>query len=113
MYLLQFEFGFAVLLLSPVVCSIMAFIRSLQGEETPLTPKPRRVHCSSQVCNGYSYMKLQFGFRLNLIANMSISLILFVSIILYYKEVYFENFFCDFSRFLMWHFAIYCLQNAG
>ncbi|PPS13973.1 hypothetical protein GOBAR_AA06593 [Gossypium barbadense] len=37
-----FEFGFAVLLLSPVVCSIMAFIRSLQGEETPLTPKPRR-----------------------------------------------------------------------
>ncbi|KAE8705679.1 Calpain-type cysteine protease DEK1 [Hibiscus syriacus] len=38
----QFEFGFAVLLLSPVVCSIMAFIRSLQGEETPLTPKTRR-----------------------------------------------------------------------
>ncbi|XP_022729421.1 calpain-type cysteine protease DEK1 isoform X1 [Durio zibethinus] len=38
----QFEFGFAVLLLSPVVCSIMAFIRSLQGEETPMTPKPRR-----------------------------------------------------------------------
>ncbi|KAL2557118.1 Calpain-type cysteine protease DEK1 [Forsythia ovata] len=29
----QFEFGIAVLLLSPVVCSIMAFLRSLQSEE--------------------------------------------------------------------------------
>lgn len=74
-YLLQFEFGFAVLLLSPVVCSIMAFIRSLR-EETPITPKPRRVCCSSEVF----YMKLCFSLRLNLMASMSISLILFVNI---------------------------------
>ncbi|KAJ7955438.1 calpain-type cysteine protease DEK1 [Quillaja saponaria] len=36
----QFEFGFAVLLLSPVVCSIMAFLQSLQSEEMAMTSKP-------------------------------------------------------------------------
>uniref|UniRef100_A0A2P2KJ11 Calpain-type cysteine protease DEK1 n=1 Tax=Rhizophora mucronata TaxID=61149 RepID=A0A2P2KJ11_RHIMU len=36
----QFEFGFSVLLLSPVVCSIMAFLRSLQAEEMSMTSKP-------------------------------------------------------------------------
>ncbi|CAK9163182.1 unnamed protein product, partial [Ilex paraguariensis] len=40
----QFEFGFAVLLLSPVVCSIMAFLQSLQAEDMTLTSKPRKVH---------------------------------------------------------------------
>ncbi|XP_010257664.1 PREDICTED: calpain-type cysteine protease DEK1 [Nelumbo nucifera] len=38
----QFEFGFSVLLLSPVVCSIMAFLRSLQSEEMAMTSKPRK-----------------------------------------------------------------------
>ncbi|CAA2986457.1 calpain-type cysteine protease DEK1 [Olea europaea subsp. europaea] len=38
----QFEFGIAVLLLSPVVCSIMAFLRSLQSEELSMTSKPRK-----------------------------------------------------------------------
>ncbi|ESQ29931.1 hypothetical protein EUTSA_v10011175mg [Eutrema salsugineum] len=38
----QFEFGFSVLLLSPVVCSIMAFLRSLQVEEMALTSKSRK-----------------------------------------------------------------------
>ncbi|KAK6145065.1 hypothetical protein DH2020_021885 [Rehmannia glutinosa] len=36
----QFEFGIAVLLLSPVVWSIMAFLRSLQSEELSATSKP-------------------------------------------------------------------------
>lgn len=38
----QFEFGFSVLLLSPVVCSVMAFLRSLQVEEMALTSKSRK-----------------------------------------------------------------------
>ncbi|GER41238.1 calpain [Striga asiatica] len=38
----QFEFGIAVLLLSPVVWSIMAFLRTLQSEELSLTSKPRK-----------------------------------------------------------------------
>ena len=40
---LQFEFGLAVLLLSPVICSIMAFLRSLTAEEMSMTSKPRKV----------------------------------------------------------------------
>jgi hypothetical protein len=39
----QFEFGFSILLLSPVVCSIMAFIWSLCAEEMTMTSKPRKV----------------------------------------------------------------------
>lgn len=38
----QFEFGFSALLLSPVFCSIMAFIRSLQAEDMAMTSKPRK-----------------------------------------------------------------------
>ncbi|KAL8058113.1 hypothetical protein ABFS82_04G226000 [Erythranthe guttata] len=38
----QFEFGIAVLLLSPVVWSVMAFLRSLQSEELSMTSKPRK-----------------------------------------------------------------------
>ncbi|KAF8721457.1 hypothetical protein HU200_023077 [Digitaria exilis] len=38
----QFEFGFSILLLSPVVCSIMAFIWSLRAEEMTMTSKPRK-----------------------------------------------------------------------
>ncbi|KAI3924358.1 hypothetical protein MKW98_032559 [Papaver atlanticum] len=35
----QFEFGISVFLLSPVVCSIMAFLRSFQTEEMSMTSK--------------------------------------------------------------------------
>ncbi|XP_071726468.1 calpain-type cysteine protease DEK1 [Rutidosis leptorrhynchoides] len=38
----QFEFGCAVLLLSLVICSIMAFLRSLQAEDMVMTSKPRK-----------------------------------------------------------------------
>ncbi|KAJ3692452.1 hypothetical protein LUZ60_012802 [Juncus effusus] len=38
----QFEFGFSVLLLSPVVCSIMAFLWSLRAEDMAMTAKPRK-----------------------------------------------------------------------
>ncbi|KHN06483.1 Calpain clp-1 [Glycine soja] len=38
----QFEFGLAVLPLSPVICSIMAFLRSLTAEEMSMTSKPRK-----------------------------------------------------------------------
>lgn len=38
----QFEFGVTVLVLSPVVCSILAFLRSLQAEDMAMTSKPRK-----------------------------------------------------------------------
>ena len=42
-FMLQFELGIAVFLLSLVVCSIMTFLRSLQVEEMAMTSKPRKV----------------------------------------------------------------------
>ncbi|XP_047259321.1 calpain-type cysteine protease DEK1-like [Capsicum annuum] len=39
----QFEFGIAVLLLSPVVCSILVFLRSLQAGDLSMTSKPRKL----------------------------------------------------------------------
>ncbi|KAF3551194.1 hypothetical protein DY000_02010624, partial [Brassica cretica] len=45
----KFKFGFYVLLLSPVICSIMAFLRSLQVEEMALTSKSRKVWLVSLV----------------------------------------------------------------
>lgn len=38
----QFEFGFSALLLSPVTCSLLAFLRSLQAENMALTKKVRK-----------------------------------------------------------------------
>ncbi|XP_076889282.1 calpain-type cysteine protease DEK1-like [Bidens hawaiensis] len=38
----QFEFGCVVLLLSLVICSIMAFLRALQAEDMVMTSKPRK-----------------------------------------------------------------------
>ncbi|KAF3782219.1 Calpain-type cysteine protease [Nymphaea thermarum] len=38
----QFEFGFSVLLLSPVVCSVFAFLHSLQAEDMAMTSRPRK-----------------------------------------------------------------------
>ncbi|KAK8943955.1 hypothetical protein KSP40_PGU018953 [Platanthera guangdongensis] len=38
----QFEFGLSVLLLSPVVCSVLAFLWSLQAEDMAMTSKPRK-----------------------------------------------------------------------
>ncbi|XP_047260704.1 calpain-type cysteine protease DEK1-like [Capsicum annuum] len=46
----QFEFGIAVLLLSPVVCSILAFLRSLQAEDLSMTSKPRKVFTFLVLC---------------------------------------------------------------
>ncbi|CAN0887743.1 Calpain-type cysteine protease DEK1 [Linum grandiflorum] len=38
----QFAFGIAVVLLSPVVCSILAFLQSLRAEGMAMTSKPRK-----------------------------------------------------------------------
>ncbi|KAF3641545.1 hypothetical protein FXO37_22947 [Capsicum annuum] len=55
----QFEFGIAVLLLSPVVCSILAFLRSLQAEDLSMTSKPRKV----KLCHFISYLPGNLVFK--------------------------------------------------
>ncbi|PHT29277.1 Calpain-type cysteine protease DEK1 [Capsicum baccatum] len=55
----QFEFGIAVLLLSPVVCSILAFLWSLQAEDLAMTSKPRKV----KLCHFNSYLPGNLVFK--------------------------------------------------
>ncbi|KAH1115482.1 hypothetical protein J1N35_008860 [Gossypium stocksii] len=75
----QFEFGFAVLLLSPVVCSIMAFIRSLQGEETPLTPKPRRYGFVAWLLSTSVGLLLSFLSKSSVLLGLSLTVPLIVA----------------------------------
>ncbi|PHT97400.1 Calpain-type cysteine protease DEK1 [Capsicum chinense] len=55
-----FEFGIAVLLLSPVVCSILAFLRSLQDEDLSMTSKPRKVCCHLDLKERKVYPRYEF-----------------------------------------------------
>ena len=53
-FMLQFELGIAVFLLSLVVCSIMTFLRSLQVEEMAMTSKPCKVD-TIECCNFFIF----------------------------------------------------------
>lgn len=74
----QFEFGFAVLLLSPVVCSIMAFIRSLR-EETPITPKPRRYGFVAWLLSTCVGLLLSFLSKSSVLLGLSLTVPLIVA----------------------------------
>ncbi|PHT61826.1 hypothetical protein T459_34302 [Capsicum annuum] len=59
----QFEFGIAVLLLSPIVYSILAFLRSLQAEDLSMTSKPRKMLSVSTINFWVKFSTLlQYGF---------------------------------------------------
>ncbi|KAK3030483.1 hypothetical protein RJ639_038789 [Escallonia herrerae] len=61
----QFEFGFAVLLLSPVVCSIMAFLRTLQAEDMGMTSKPRKAEAATDEPEvGKAILRLDYAARM-------------------------------------------------
>ncbi|KAK2974456.1 hypothetical protein RJ640_013198 [Escallonia rubra] len=61
----QFEFGFAVLLLSPVVCSIMAFLRTLQAEDMAMTSKPRKAEAATDEPEvGKAVLRLDYAARM-------------------------------------------------
>ncbi|PHT96888.1 Calpain-type cysteine protease DEK1 [Capsicum chinense] len=59
----RFEFGIAVLLLSPVVCSILVFLRSLQAEDLSMISKPRKMLSVSTINFWVKFSTLlQYGF---------------------------------------------------
>ncbi|XVF69785.1 hypothetical protein PTKIN_Ptkin11bG0109600 [Pterospermum kingtungense] len=74
----QFEFGFAVLLLSPVVCSIMAFLRSLR-EETPITSKPRRYGFVAWLLSTCVGLLLSFLSKSSVLLGLSLTVPLIVA----------------------------------
>ncbi|GMP92139.1 hypothetical protein CsSME_00042488 [Camellia sinensis var. sinensis] len=75
----QFEFGFAVLLLSPVVCSIMAFLRSLQAEEMVMTSKPRKYGFVAWLLSTCVSLLLSFLSKSSLLLGLSLTVPLMVA----------------------------------
>ncbi|GKV30284.1 hypothetical protein SLEP1_g39111 [Rubroshorea leprosula] len=75
----QFEFGFAVLLLSPVVCSIMAFIQSLQAEEMAMTSKPRKYGFIAWLLSTSVGLLLSFLSKSSVLLGLSLTVPLMVA----------------------------------
>ncbi|XP_044505430.1 calpain-type cysteine protease DEK1-like isoform X1 [Mangifera indica] len=75
----QFEFGFAVLLLSPVVCSIMAFLRSLQAEDVAMTSKPRKYGFIAWLLSTSVGLLLSFLSKSSVLLGLSLTVPLMVA----------------------------------
>uniref|UniRef100_A0A5B6ZBC6 Protein DEFECTIVE KERNEL 1 n=1 Tax=Davidia involucrata TaxID=16924 RepID=A0A5B6ZBC6_DAVIN len=75
----QFEFGFAVLLLSPVICSIMAFLGSLQAEEMAMTSKPRKYGFIAWLLSTCVGLLLSFLSKSSVLLGLSLTVPLMVA----------------------------------
>ncbi|XP_065878809.1 calpain-type cysteine protease DEK1 [Euphorbia lathyris] len=75
----QFEFGFAVLLLSPVVCSIMAFLRSLQAEGMAMASKPRKYGFVAWLLSTCVGLLLSFLSKSSVLLGLSLTVPLMVA----------------------------------
>ncbi|PSS14492.1 Calpain-type cysteine protease [Actinidia chinensis var. chinensis] len=75
----QFEFGLAVLLLCPVVCSIMAFLLSLQAEEMVMTSKPRKYGFVAWLLSTCVGLLLSFLSKSSLLLGLSLTVPLMVA----------------------------------
>ncbi|GFP92459.1 calpain-type cysteine protease dek1 [Phtheirospermum japonicum] len=75
----QFEFGIAVLLLSPVVWSIMAFLRSLQSEELSMTSKPRKYGFVAWLVSTCVGLLLSFLSKSSVLLGLSLTVPLMVA----------------------------------
>ncbi|KAJ9153323.1 hypothetical protein P3X46_026773 [Hevea brasiliensis] len=75
----QFEFGFAVLLLSPVVCSIMAFLQSLKAEELAMTSRPRKYGFIAWLLSTCVGLLLSFLSKSSVLLGLSLTVPLMVA----------------------------------
>ncbi|KAL1327944.1 calpain-type cysteine protease DEK1 isoform X2 [Arachis hypogaea] len=75
----QFEFGLAVLLLSPVICSIMAFLRSLTAEEMAMTSKPRKYGIIAWLFSTCVGLLLSFLSKSSVLLGLSLTVPLMVA----------------------------------
>ncbi|KAK4492216.1 hypothetical protein RD792_003016 [Penstemon davidsonii] len=75
----QFEFGIVVLLLSPVVWSIMAFLRSLQSEELSMTSKPRKYGFVAWIVSTSVGLLLSFLSKSSVLLGLSLTVPLMVA----------------------------------
>ncbi|GJW19755.1 calpain-type cysteine protease DEK1 [Tanacetum coccineum] len=75
----QFEFGCAVFLLSLVICSIMAFLRSLQAEDMVMTSKPRKYGFIAWLLSTCVGLLLSFLSKSSILLGISLTVPLMVA----------------------------------
>ncbi|KAL0000054.1 hypothetical protein SO802_019656 [Lithocarpus litseifolius] len=103
----QFEFGFAVLLLSPVVCSIMAFLRSLQVEDVGMTSKPRKYGFIAWLLSTCVGLLLSFLSKSSVLLGLSLTVPLMVACLSVAIPIWIRN------NYQFWVPQVQCAGNAG
>nr|CAB3496180.1 unnamed protein product [Digitaria exilis] len=86
-----FEFGFSILLLSPVVCSIMAFIWSLRAEEMTMTSKPRKYGFIAWLLSTCVGLFLSFLSKSSVILGLSLTVPLMVACLSFAIPIWMRN----------------------
>ncbi|GLT39413.1 hypothetical protein SLA2020_136050 [Shorea laevis] len=102
----QFEFGFAVLLLSPVVCSIMAFIQSLQAEEMAMTSKPRKYGFIAWLLSTSVGLLLSFLSKSSVLLGLSLTVPLMVACLSVAIPIWIRN------GYQFWVPRVQCMGHA-
>ncbi|XP_027346143.1 calpain-type cysteine protease DEK1 [Abrus precatorius] len=103
----QFEFGLAVLLLSPVICSIMAFLRSLTAEEMTMTSKPRKYGFIAWLLSTCVGLLLSFLSKSSVLLGLSLTVPLMVACL----SVAIPIWICNGYQF--WVPRVNCTGSAG
>ncbi|KAG5025284.1 hypothetical protein JHK86_021198 [Glycine max] len=103
----QFEFGLAVLLLSPVICSIMAFLRSLTAEEMSMTSKPRKYGFIAWLLSTCVGLLLSFLSKSSVLLGISLTVPLLVACL----SVAIPIWICNGYQF--WVPRVNCTGSAG
>ncbi|KMT14308.1 hypothetical protein BVRB_4g070930 [Beta vulgaris subsp. vulgaris] len=75
----QFEFGICVLLLSPVICLIMAYLRSLQAEDLGVSSKPRKYGFFAWLLSTCVGLLLSFLSKSSVLLGLSLTVPLMVA----------------------------------
>ncbi|KAG2675265.1 hypothetical protein I3843_13G154700 [Carya illinoinensis] len=103
----QFEFGFAVLLLSPVVCSVMAFLRSLQAEEMAMTSKPRKYGFIAWLLSTCVGLLLSFLSKSSVLLGLSLTVPLMIACLSVAYPIWIR------SGYQFWVPRVQCAGNTG
>ncbi|XP_057422027.1 calpain-type cysteine protease DEK1-like isoform X3 [Lotus japonicus] len=103
----QFEFGLAVLLLSPVICSIMAFLRSLTAEETTMTSRPRKYGFIAWLLSTCVGLLLSFLSKSSVLLGLSLTVPLMVACLSVAVPIWICN------GYQFWVPRVNCTGSAG
>lgn len=103
----QFEFGCAVLLLSPVFCSIMAFLRSLQAEDMAMTSKPRKYGFIAWLLSTCVGLLLSFLSKSSVLLGLSLTIPLMVACLSVAIPIWMRN------SYQFWISRVDCASHVG